>query len=139
MRFAGLTRQMPNKLVLIALLFVGPCAYAQDVCEYKIDEIAQDEIRGSIVVRTSYFIDQYLVYKGETRYDEASGSPLHVTRMIRNDLNQECAYLLHTDFIPKKFYERPEVQAKKMATRELLEKLKRLEGKIGTVKNDKKD
>lgn len=122
------------KILITILLLIPTLVFAQDKCEWKVKSVDVDEVRGSIVVRTAYSIDEYFVLNGETRYDEQSGSALHVTRMIRNDLNQECAYLLKTPFIPNKFYQMPDVKDKKLKTKDLLKKLKRLEGKSGNVK-----
>lgn len=120
-------------LFLAVFLLVGPMAFAQDRCDWQIRSVSQDELRGSIVVQTRYKIDGHVVYNGETRYDENSGSDRHVLKMVRKDIDDQCAFLLNTPKIPNNFYNRPDLIKKKKDTKSLLKSLRRIEGKKGTV------
>lgn len=120
---------------LLALVFLLFCSvsFAQDRCDWKITDVVQDQLRGSIVVKSEYSIDGYVVYNGETRYDEQSGSDRHVLNMIKNDLNEQCYFLLKTPKIADDFYRKPGLIKKKKDTQAMLKNLSRLRGKKGTV------
>lgn len=120
-------------LIIVSFLLVGPSALAQDRCDWQIRSVSQDELRGSIVVQTRYKIDGRVVYNGETRYDETSGSARHVVKMVHKDIDDQCAFLLHTPKIPQNFYNRPDLIQKKKDTKSLLKSLRRIEGKKGAV------
>jgi hypothetical protein len=121
-------------LILAALLLIAYPASAQDKCEWRIKDVVQDQLRGSIVVKAEYKIDGYIVYNGETRYDETSGTPAHVTRMVKADLEDQCRFLLNTEKIANEFYKKPGLIKKKRETGYLLKKLSKIKGKKGEVK-----
>lgn len=121
----------------IVLSLISSCAFANDKCEATILEVEQDQMRGSIVVRTDYKIDGYSVLRGETRYDKDSGSDRHIVGMIKKDLVDECSFLLQTPKIEDKFYASPDLINKKKETKNLVKLLKRVKGKKVRVERDK--
>lgn len=120
-------------IVFAFLLMLAPAALANERCDWQIMDVVQDQMRGSVVVKTEYKIDGYVVYNGETRYDEQSGSDRHIVGMIRKDVEDQCSFLLKTPKIPNEFYNRPDLIQKKKKTKDIVKSLTRLRFKKGTV------
>lgn len=108
--------------------------FSNDLCTAKIIDIHQDELRGSIVIETDYKLDGYLVFHGQTRYDENSGLLKTIQNLITQDLDQQCRYLLNNPKIEDKFYLNASIIQKKKATIVTLNSLRKLKNKVVEVK-----
>ena len=83
---------MKKWLILIALMMVATVSQAQ--CVATIQDVVQDEVRGSIIVKTLYEMNGVKVQDGQTRYLETSGTNAEIIAKVKEDIDVHCKNLV---------------------------------------------
>ena len=78
--------------LILAVMLVAVTAQAQ--CVATIQDVVQDEVRGSIIVKTLYEMNGVKVQDGQTRYLETSGTNAEIIAKAKEDVDVHCKNLV---------------------------------------------
>ena len=82
------------KKTLLVLMMLAVCGLAYAQCVGEITDVKMDDVRGSIIVETTYTLNGEVVQVGHTRYDEQSGTNAEIIAKAKEDVQIHCENLI---------------------------------------------
>ena len=123
-------------LTVLLMTLAVPC-FAQCVAEIK--DVVQDEVRGSIIVKTQYTMNGEFVQDGQTRYLETSGTNEEIIAMVDKDIAEHCENLVRRIPENQAFLQSEKLKIQKALTQPVIDAIKPLLVGVKETKIEAKD
>ena len=128
---------MKKLLITVLALFLAVPCFAQCVAEIK--DVVQDEVRGSIIVMTTYTLNGKWVQDGQTRYLETSGTNEEIIAKVNEDIQIHCENIVRRIPENAKFLQDEKLKKQKELTQPIIDAIKPLLVGVKATKTEATD